>query len=128
MVRRVDNHHLVTILDDNYPVLLKEIPDPPLALFVKGDPTLLSTLQLAMVGSRNPTPAGSEIAFDFARYLASAGLTITSGLAIGIDTASHRGALDAQGKTIAVCGTGLQQIYPARNRALAQQIAIAPVH
>ena len=118
-----DDQHLVTMLDEHYPTLLKEIPDPPLALFVKGDTKLLSTLQSAMVGSRNPTAAGSEIAFDFARYLANSGLTITSGLATGIDTASHRGALDASGKTIAVCGTGLQEIYPVGNRALAQQIA-----
>ena len=117
------NHHLVTFFDSTYPPLLKELAAPPLALFVQGDKDLLSSLQLAIVGSRNPTPTGAETAFAFAEYLAAAKVTITSGLATGIDAAAHRGALAAQGKTIAVCGTGLQQIYPAQHRQLAEQSA-----
>ena len=117
-------HHFVTIVDDSYPLLLKEIADPPIGLFVQGDEQLLQTLQLAIVGSRNPSASGAETAFDFAKYLATAGLSITSGLATGIDAASHRGALKADGKTLAVCGTGLHRIYPARHRELAEQIAV----
>ncbi len=117
-----DNHHLVTFFDNDYPPFLKEIVDSPLALFVQGNRSLLGTLQLAMVGSRHPTPAGSETAFAFAKYLAAAGMTITSGLATGIDAAAHRGALAANGKTIAICGAGLKKIYPAQHRQLAAQI------
>ena len=117
------NHHLVTFLDPAYPPLLREIPDPPLALFVIGDRDLLSFPQLAIVGSRNPSNLGRDTAQQFARYLASAGLTITSGLAMGIDAAAHEGALAAKGKTIAVCGTGLDMTYPTRHRALAEHIS-----
>lgn len=116
------NHALVTILDEDYPDLLKEISDPPIALFVKGDKRLLMRLQLAIVGSRNPTSMGKETAFDFANYLTDAGLMMTSGLATGIDAAAHRGALEAGGKTVAVCGAGLNTIYPTVNRELATQI------
>jgi DNA processing protein len=91
-------------------------------LFVTGDPEVLARPQLAIVGSRNPTSGGQRSAQEFARYLASSGLTITSGLAIGIDTAAHQGALQ-QGLSIAVCGTGPDRIYPAGNRELAHQIA-----
>ncbi|MEO5574291.1 MAG: DNA-processing protein DprA, partial [Gammaproteobacteria bacterium] len=91
--------------------------------FVVGNAAVLSTPQLAIVGSRNPTPAGSETAHDFARHLCASGLTITSGLASGIDAASHRGALDGGGLTIAVAGTGLDRVYPARHHDLAHQIA-----
>jgi DNA processing protein len=115
--------HLLTPADPAWPPLLTEIPDPPLALFVRGDPSLLAEPQLAIVGSRNPTPAGRETATDFARYLTRSGLLITSGLALGIDGASHRGALEAGGATIAVCGTGLDRIYPARHGKLGREIA-----
>lgn len=115
-------HHLITLDDALYPTLLKEIHDPPLALFVDGDPTLLSTPQLSIVGSRNPSHAGMDNAFDFAKYLSQVGLTITSGLALGIDTESHKGALEVEGKTIAVMGTGIDKIYPATNKALAKRI------
>ncbi|MGD9109209.1 MAG: DNA-processing protein DprA [Gammaproteobacteria bacterium] len=117
----VVNHHIVTLVDDDYPDLLRNINAPPIVLFVHGNLNCLKKLQLAMVGSRNPTPMGKEIAFQFAQYLAMTGLVITSGLAMGIDAASHEGALQT-GSTIAVVGTGIDQIYPARNRALAERI------
>jgi DNA processing protein len=116
-------HHVLTLSDPVYPQLLREITDPPPLLFVVGDPAVLSTPQLAIVGSRNPTTGGRETAQDFARHLAATGLTITSGLALGIDAASHRGALDGGGLTIAVAGTGLDRVYPARHHDLAHQIA-----
>ena len=117
------NHHLIALSDPRYPRLLREIPDPPAGLYVIGDPDILSATQLGIVGSRNPTPGGSENAHAFAHYLTQSGLTITSGLALGVDAAAHRGALAAGGKTIAVAGTGLDRIYPARHRELAHQIA-----
>jgi DNA processing protein len=118
-----DKHSLISIFDAAYPALLKEIADPPLGLYVMGDISLLSQPQLAMVGSRNPSHAGKQIAEEFAAFFAEAGLCITSGMATGIDAASHRGALHKIGKTIAVCGTGLDRVYPAQHRGLAQQIA-----
>ena len=117
------SHHLLSLEDPRYPALLKTIDDAPPVLFVKGDPSLLSSLQLAIVGSRNASNHGIETAHEFARYLAKAGLTITSGLALGIDGAGHRGALDADGLTIAVTGNGLDRVYPAKHRELAHQIA-----
>ncbi len=88
-----------------------------------GNPAVLATPQLALVGSRNPSAAGRDLAHDFARHLCGAGLTVTSGLALGIDAASHQGALDGEGLTIAVTGTGLDRVYPARHRDLAHRIA-----
>lgn len=105
-----------------YPRLLREIPRPPPLLFVRGDPTCLSLPQLAMVGSRSPSGGGIENAERFAHYMAERGFAITSGLALGIDAAAHRGALRAGGKTIAVMGTGIDLIYPSRHRQLAQDI------
>ena len=116
------DRHLITLDDPRYPALLRDIPDPPLALFVHGDPECLVTPQLAVVGSRNPTPGGRENAFEFARYLVGAGLTITSGLAAGIDGAAHRGALAGGGRTVAVVGTGLDRVYPAEHLELAHTI------
>lgn len=113
--------HLLTLHDPGYPQLLAQIADPPPLLFVQGDAQWLSMPQLAMVGSRNPTPLGAQTAFDFARALTAAGLTITSGLASGIDAASHRGALET-GTTVAVMGTGPDRVYPARHRELAHAI------
>jgi DNA processing protein len=107
-----------------FPAQLLAIPDPPEVLYVRGDPALLATPQLAIVGSRGPTPAGRETAFAFARRLSDAGLAITSGLARGVDSAAHRGALARDGRTVAVCGTGLDIVYPPRNRALAREIAV----
>ena len=118
-----DNNHIITCRDPAYPVLLAQLPDPPPLLYIHGDVNLLSEPQLAMVGSRNPSSSGRQTAVDFARHLASAGLVITSGLALGIDAASHQGALDANAPTIAVMGTGLDRVYPARHRDLARRIA-----
>jgi DNA processing protein len=107
----------------HYPPQLLAIPDPPQSLFVRGDPALLALPQLAIVGSRGPTPTGRETAFAFARRLANAGLAVTSGLAAGIDSAAHQGALAANGRTLAVCGTGLDRVYPRHNQSLAEDIA-----
>lgn len=117
------NHHILTFADTHYPALLREIPDPPPVLFVRGEVTGLNRPQLAVVGSRNPTPGGRENAHAFAHHMAQAGLAITSGLAVGIDSAAHEGALDGGGFTLAAAGTGPDQVYPARNRALAERIA-----
>jgi DNA processing protein len=115
--------HLICIGTPAYPRLLSELPDPPPVLFARGDPTLLHRPQLAIVGSRNPTPIGVETATAFARHLAGAGLVITSGLALGIDAAAHAATLDAGGVTLAVAGTGLDRVYPAAHQALARRIA-----
>ena len=109
--------------DHDYPTLLLQISAPPPLLYVHGNAALLGEPQLAMVGSRNPTGSGRQTATEFARHLSATGLIITSGLALGIDAASHQGALDAGGATIAVMGTGLDRVYPARHRDLARQIA-----
>ena len=116
------DRHLLTWDDPRFPPLLKDVSGLPLVLFVHGSLEALGSPQLAMVGSRNPTADGQETAFDFARHLAGAGLAITSGLALGIDAASHRGALAAPGQTVAVAGTGLDRVYPARHRDLAHAI------
>ena len=114
---------LTTCKDENFPAALREISQPPLALFWHGDPSLLSTPQLAIVGARAATPDGLDNARRFAAVLAKAGLTITSGLAQGIDGAAHRGALEGAGSTIAVCGTGLDRVYPSKHRELAHEIS-----
>jgi len=118
-----ERHFLVTRDDPLFPPLLKRIADPPAALFAIGDPDLLVYPQLAIVGSRNATPGGLDHARSFAATLSRAGFAITSGLAAGIDGAAHQGCLDAGGRTIAVAGTGLDQVYPARHRELAHRIA-----
>ena len=117
------NHHLLCWDDDAYPVLLRRIPDPPAALFIDGDPGCLWQPQVAIIGSRNPTAGGLDHARDFAATLARQGMTITSGLASGIDTAAHQAALDAGALTIAVNGTGLDQVYPASSRGVARRIS-----
>ncbi len=116
------NNCIVTFNDTNYPPQLKEIADPPPILFVRGNPALLSRPQIAIVGSRNPSSLGEETAFNFAKTLSQHGFVITSGLALGIDAASHRGALNTKGYTIAVAGTGLDRVYPARHKELATEI------
>lgn len=120
---RQPNHHLLTLTHSHYPSLLREIYDPPPILFVIGDYHLLTSPQLAMVGTRHCTQEGERMAWEFAKNLSYQGLTIISGMALGIDAASHRGALAGSGKTIAVAGTGLDRVYPAQHRELAHQIA-----
>ncbi|MBB1075849.1 DNA-protecting protein DprA [Rhodoferax sp. 4810] len=112
---------IMTRYDARYPPLLREIHAPPPVLFGVGDPDALREPQLAMVGTRNPTPSAVETTYAFARHLAGLGIVIASGLAQGIDTAAHQGALRG-GKTIAVLGTGPDRIYPKSNHALAHQI------
>jgi DNA processing protein len=113
----------IIVFDDPlYPDLLKQIYDPPLLLFVQGNVQLLNTKQLAIVGSRSASPKGREIAFDLAKKLAEQQFIVTSGLALGVDAAAHRGALKTQGSTIAVVATGLDKVYPARHRDLATEI------
>ncbi|HVY64813.1 MAG TPA: DNA-processing protein DprA [Gammaproteobacteria bacterium] len=117
------NRSLVTFGSPLYPPRLAEIQTAPLALWVEGpEPALLAAPQLAMVGSRNPTTTGRETAEQFARYLSARGLTITSGLATGIDGASHRGALPEIGTTIAVLGSGPDVIFPRAHERLAADI------
>jgi DNA processing protein len=113
----------VVCLDDPlYPSRLKEIYDPPLLLYVRGDASLLAKPGMAMVGTRHPTPYGSGMAERLACDLAAQGLVIISGMARGVDTASHRGAISAKGKTVAVFGTGVDVIYPKENSRLSEQI------
>lgn len=116
-------NHILLLSHAGYPQLLKQIHTPPPLLFVKGQVDILNSVQLAMVGSRNPTVDGHENAWKFAHHLAHSGMVITSGMALGIDAQSHLGALDANGKSIAVAGTGLDRIYPARHKKLAWQLA-----
>ncbi len=113
---------IVSCRDARYPPLLLQIHDPPPLLYVHGNPEVLTLPQLAMVGSRNPTPQGRTTAYNFARDFANAGLAITSGMALGIDSASHHGCLAASGVTLAVTGTGLDRVYPASHRDLAHRI------
>jgi len=115
-------NQIITCHDSIYPALLKEISDPPPLLFVQGDIATLSQQQMAIVGSRNPSPDGTENTFAFARELARHGHVITSGLALGVDTAAHKGALAGKGATIAVMGTGPDHRYPKSNRRLADNI------
>jgi len=116
---------LVTPPDDAYPAPLRDIHLPALALYVAGDPAALSGPCVAIVGTRAPTPYGSEIARSFAYRLAQAGLTIVSGLARGVDTAAAEGALLARGRTVAVIGSALDRLYPPENRSLARRIVAA---
>ena len=118
-----ENHHIITLFDPRYPQQLKSINQPPPVLFVRGDPDYLHQPQLAMVGSRNPTAAGKRTASDFAKHLSNSGITITSGLARGIDGASHQGALQGIAGTVALVAHGLDIVYPAAHRSLAEEIA-----
>ncbi len=117
-----DNRHLVTFGSALYPPLLAQISSPPLMLFVEGTADLLQSAQIAMVGSRNFTYYGEQYAQVFAGGLVSSGFTVTSGLAMGIDGISHRATLEAQGKTIAVLGSGLLNRYPLQHAKLADHI------
>jgi DNA processing protein len=116
------DHHLVVCSSDDYPLLLRNVPHAPAALFVAGNPTHLWSPQIAIVGARNATAGGVANARDFAKAFVQAGNTITSGLAEGIDGAAHAAALDAGGTTVAVLGTGPDLIYPRQHAALAARI------
>lgn len=116
------DHHLITLQDPDYPVLLREITSAPVCFFAAGRREIIETVQFAIVGSRNPSHAGRRLAEEFARDLALSGLTICSGLALGVDYHSHLGALKAERPTVAVLGNGLARIYPARHRAVAAEI------
>lgn len=116
-------NHLVTIADDQYPQQLLEVSDPPAILYAKGNLSVLKQPCLGIVGGRNATKQGEQNAESFAEALSLAGYCIVSGMALGIDGAAHRGALTGSGKTIAVIGTGLDIVYPAKHRTLAHQIA-----
>lgn len=116
------DNHILTLADASYPQALLDTADPPTVLYVKGDLSALARPALAIVGSRNATAQGIENARAFAATLAGGGLSIVSGLALGIDAAAHAGAIEGGGTTVAVIGTGADRMYPARNKALAQQI------
>jgi DNA processing protein len=113
---------LLASTEPNYPAELLQLRDAPAVLFVLGAAQLLSARQIAIVGTRRATPAGNSTAREFAAYFAQAGITVTSGLALGIDAASHEGALHGGGTTLAVCATGLDRVYPAQHRRLAAEI------
>ena len=113
---------VLTLYDDAYPQLLKEIDSPPLVLYIKGELTSEDALSIALVGSRNAKDYGRKVSYRLSYQLAQRGLTVISGLAKGIDTSAHRGALEAGGRTIAVMGNGLSVIYPASNRDLVKKI------
>lgn len=115
------SHHILSFEDPHYPALLKEIPDPPPILYAKGNLACLNQAALALIGTRTPSPIGRETAWHFSKTLA-AHFVIVSGLALGIDRAAHEGCLAAQGKTIAVLGTGLNCLYPRQNKTVAQAI------
>ncbi len=116
------NVKLLTPVDDGYPTLLRQIHYPPLALYVTGDPATLSFASLAVVGTRSPTSYGLANAKTFSYRLAQCGVSIVSGLARGVDTEAHRGALLAEGRTVAVIGSALDKLYPSENRGLAHKI------
>jgi DNA processing protein len=118
-----EGHWLIAWDDLAYPRTLLSLPDPPPVFLYVGERTLLNRPALAIVGSRNATPRGVEHAEAFAAALSDAGLTIVSGLALGIDAGAHRGGLAGAGRSIAVVGTGPDQIYPAANKALAKELA-----
>lgn len=117
-----DSHHIVPYGDEGYPELLTELNGAPLLLFVNGKVDVLHLPSLAIIGSRNPTRGGIQNAVNFSRHLARSGYTIVSGLAQGIDTAAHRGALDVAARTVALLGHGIDRVYPAQNRDLAHRI------
>lgn len=114
---------ILTPSDEEYPERLREIYDPPAVLWIRGDVRLLSWPGIAVVGTRHPSTYGAGMAEMLSRDLAARGLTILSGMARGVDTAAHKGALEARGKTVAVWGTGIDVIYPKENKRLAEQIA-----
>jgi DNA processing protein len=118
---------LLASTDTDYPPLLRQLRDPPAVLFALGDVRVLTSVQLAMVGSRKASRDGRNTAREFAKVFAEAGVTITSGLAVGIDAASHEGALLGGGRTVAVCATGLNRVYPTKHADLARRIRASGV-
>lgn len=114
---------VITLVDAEYPARLKTIFDPPIVLYMRGALAPADEIAIAIVGSRHPTPYGIEVAEQFGRELAARGVTVVSGMARGIDSASHRGALAGDGRTIAVLGSGLARLYPPEHAELADQIA-----
>ena len=114
---------VISYFDSSYPPLLKQIASAPILLFCLGNTELLLSPQIAIVGSRNATPTGLEVAAEFAHQLSAVGMTVTSGMAMGIDGAAHKGALAGSGNTIAVLGTGIDIAYPKRHRLLIKQVA-----
>ncbi len=118
------NSAIICYDDTYYPQLLKQIYDPPLVIFMQGNPLLLNAPQVAVVGSRAASVGGRDTAFKICQQLAQHNFIITSGLALGIDAAAHRGALSEPASTIAVVATGLDQVYPARHHSLAQKIIV----
>lgn len=116
-------NHIITLADADYPPQLLQVPDPPPLMYVKGRRDLLSTPSLAVVGSRNATPQGISNAEQFSKSMSDAQFAIVSGMALGIDAAAHRGGLAGVGSSIAVVGTGLDIIYPARNKEIALRLA-----
>ncbi len=116
------DHHIIVVTDDLYPELLRISDDPPALLFIKGNPNILSQPQLGIVGTRHPTKEGEQNAYHFAKELGDYGFVITSGLAMGIDRLAHEGTLISQSPTIAVLGTGLNEIYPKNHIPLANKI------
>jgi DNA processing protein len=121
----VAGQRLTALGDPDYPARLVETADPPVLLYVRGDPAALARPAVAIVGSRTPTAGGEQTAAAFAQALGDAGLAVVSGLARGIDAAAHRGALAARSGTVAVLGTGVDAVYPAAHRGLADAIADA---
>ena len=118
----ISGNHLITIRDEDYPELLKQIHDPPPACYLRGDRAVLNSLQISIVGSRRPSADGRRTARGLACQLAELGITITSGLAAGLDSEAHKGALQAGKPTVAVLGSGINIIYPRGNRDLAASI------
>ena len=117
------NCNIITIIDKAYPPQLKNIANPPPIIYIRGDMSYLSKPQIAIIGSRNPTAGGRQNAHNFAKKLSKLGIIVTSGLASGIDASAHIGALESNMPTIAVCGTGIDRVYPAKHRSLAHQIS-----
>jgi DNA processing protein len=117
------DHHIIDAESGDMPELLRQIPDPPTLLYAVGNRDALHLPALAVVGSRNPTSGGMQNAYEFSKHMARSGFCIVSGLAQGIDTAAHQGALDAGAKTVAFLGHGIDRVYPAENRELAHRIA-----
>lgn len=115
--------HCIYLDAPEFPQVLREITNPPISLWTRGNVALLGSTAIAVVGARDATREGREIAYQIAGDLTRAGIVVVSGLARGVDASAHSGALDAAGKTIAVLGTGIDRVYPSENKALHERIA-----